>query len=83
MAETNATRALFDKLQKEKSDIEKKAAPLRAKRDKLLDEMRPTEAKVRALNDQIKAIEQPRMGELSGEISGLARALGAKTLSGT
>lgn len=75
------TKVLFDKLKAERDAIEAKVAPLRAKRDALVGKMQPLEDEARALQAQIKEVQGERTFELDMQISALARALGARTLT--
>lgn len=75
-------RKLLDVKIKEKDAILDKTGPLRAEREGLYEKIIPLEVRAKTLADEIKAIEQPRLSELEREISGLAKALGGKSLSG-
>lgn len=61
-----------DKFAAELAALNKESAPLRAERDKLTDSIRPTEDKIRALNNAIKKIEQPKKGELEKLVAALS-----------
>ena len=69
-------RALLDSLGLERAALLAGSAPLKQQRAALLDEIAPLEARLRELNQKIKAIEQPRLGELNTAISGFEQALG-------
>lgn len=62
----------FDGFKKELAALTAKSDPLRKERDKLSDSIRPTEDKIRALNAEIKKIEQPKKGELEKLIAALS-----------
>lgn len=74
-------RAIYDGLQEEKEALTAKSAPLRAAYEDLYQKIHPMEAAAQELARQIKAIEQPRMGQINEELSGLTRVLGGKRLS--
>jgi peptidoglycan hydrolase CwlO-like protein len=73
--------AAAEKLEAEKAKLVAASAPLRTERDALVQEIQPTENKIRELNEKIEAIERPRMGELDNQLGGLARAMGGKSLA--
>lgn len=77
----NEIRALLQKLQDEKSKILEQAAPLREKYESLSKEIQALEADALIVAREIKALEQPRIGQLAVQIAGLATALGGKRLS--
>lgn len=70
------TRELFDKLQAEKAKIVAALAPYREFHDKHVNDPKFLEARAK-----IKAAAAV-LGPIDQELAGLARALGAKTLSG-
>lgn len=72
--------AQFEKLQAEKAKLDAVVAPLRDKRDAVVAEMAPLEAKARELAKEIKQ-HLPRLGELDQQLAALARAMGGKSMS--
>lgn len=82
MSETKKEiQAIYDRLQVEKDNIVAQTAPLRAEYENIYKEIHPLELKAADISRQIKAIEQPRLSQVSQEISGLSRLLGSKMLS--
>jgi uncharacterized coiled-coil DUF342 family protein len=69
-------RALLDDLDRQRAELLVLSAPLKAKRAELVAKIAPLEAELRDVNQKIKAIEQPKLGELLRSISGLETALG-------
>lgn len=67
-------------LEAERDEILAASAPLREKRDALVAKIQPLEAQLRDVDDQITAIEQPKLREVGNELAGIARQLGAITL---
>lgn len=65
---------LLEKLRGDKSAIEAASAPLRAERDELAESIRPTEDRIRVLNKQIRALEQPHLAVLEAEVRTLETA---------
>lgn len=55
-------------------------APLHEQRDALIAQIQPLEAQLRKVQQQIKAIEQPRLRDIGNELAAIARALGARSL---
>jgi uncharacterized coiled-coil DUF342 family protein len=74
-------RKIFDKLQNDKKALLKKSEPLRKKRDALLERIQPLEAELREVNKAIAKIERPKLSEIDMGISGLAKAMGGKSMS--
>jgi uncharacterized coiled-coil DUF342 family protein len=74
---------LFTELKGKRDALAKKSAPLRAKRDKILEEIQPKLDEIRKLEAKYREIEQPELAGLDNQIGALARALGAKTLNAT
>lgn len=75
-------RVQFNALQAEREAVVAKLAPLRAKRDKLRDELSKKEADLRAMNKQLlESDENRRLFELDNQIGALARGMGAKSMS--
>lgn len=72
---------LFDDLMEEKERITKEASVLRAEYESLYETIHPLEKKAQEISRKIKLIEQPRMGEINTQLSGLAKALGGQRLS--
>jgi uncharacterized coiled-coil DUF342 family protein len=62
----------LDGFKKELAALNAKAEPLRKERDKLADSIRTTENRIRELNQQIKAIEHPKKGELERLVAALS-----------
>ena len=73
-------QARYEEVQAEIAGIEKLSGPLREKRAALQERILPVEAEMRELQQAIKEAEQPRLGELRGELSALAKALGSKSM---
>lgn len=73
--------AVKTKLEAEKAELVKKVAPLRQKREELNAKVQPLEAELRGVNQQIKALEHPRLAELDNQLSGIAKAMGAKSIT--
>lgn len=73
--------AMFLEIQKEKEALQAKSQPFRDERDKLANEIRPVEDRIRQLNAQIKEIEHPKMAELDTELSAIAKATGGRSMS--
>jgi chromosome segregation ATPase len=76
-------KAIFDKLMAEKEQIMAKAAPLRAERDHIRQQMAPFEVRERELIQQYRAIEQPRLGEIDTQLAAIARSTGGLVLETT
>lgn len=74
-------RPMVEKLEKEKAEILAKSSPLRQQRDQLLREIQPLEAKLQKIDAEIHKIERPRLGEIHNELSGLARAMGGRSMN--
>lgn len=68
------------KLEKERDQIRAKVAPKRARRDALVAKIHPLEKQLRAIDEDIKALERPRLAELDNQIAALLRAMGALSL---
>lgn len=81
MQEFSEIRAVLDTLKAEKNRIQDRSTPLRDERDRLLAKIQPTLEKIRALEQQYKAVEHPRLADLDNQIAALARILGAKRMS--
>lgn len=73
---------LVEKLEKEKKAILDKSAPWREKRERLLKEIQPLEAKLREVDAKIKEIERPHLGKISNELGALAKAMGGRSMNG-
>lgn len=71
----------FDRLQEEKALVQARAAPFRTERDALLNEIQPKLDRIRQLEGKYREIEQPRLAQLDGQISAIARATGGRVLS--
>jgi chromosome segregation ATPase len=67
-----------DELEKDKAEIEAKSKPLREERDKLRKEITPTLDRLRELDKEIHAIEQPGLREIHKQLVGLVKAIGVK-----
>lgn len=74
-------RKMFDQLHKDKEVLLKKSEPLHKKRDALLKQIQPLEAELREVNKQIAKIERPKLYDINQEISGLAKAMGGRSMS--
>lgn len=74
--------ALKKKLEAQKKAIESESAPLRAERAELLKKLQPLELELKRLNEEIIAIERPRLPAICQEISGIARAMGGRRVGG-
>lgn len=72
---------LLTKLQAERAAILEKSQPLRDKRAALQTEMQPIEKQIQDLTEEIRTVETDRMFKLDMQISKLALALGAKSIS--
>lgn len=72
--------ALRSKLEKERDEIEAKAAPHRKQREALLAQIQPLEAKLREVDAAIKAAEKPRLREVGVQLARLAVAMGGRSL---
>ena len=76
-----ALKELHDKLRDEEAAIREKTAKLWSEYNDLHAKATPFEVKMRELQNKIKAIEQPRLGELCNELSAIARATGGRAIS--
>lgn len=74
-------QARFDELRAEKAEIEAKSKPIRDERDQYLLQIETLNARVKELTLLIRQTEEPRIIELSREISTVAGALGGYSLS--
>lgn len=74
-------RRLKDELEHEKALISARSHSIRAKREAIREKMREMELQDRAMTQEIKAIEEPRLFDLDMQISALARGMGARTMS--
>lgn len=73
-------RKRFDELTAKKAEIEARTMPLKASRDKILQE---ADAAARAIAEQFKAIEKAEnLYEIDMERGRIARALGGRSMSG-
>lgn len=68
-------KLVLKNLLKTKEDIQAKTADARKKRDELLEKIRPHADEAKKLTDQIKAAEQPILGETQIQINALAKTL--------
>lgn len=73
-------RTLYNQLKQEEATILATSAPVRAERDALQEDIAPLLAQDKALADQIRSIEQPRLAEVRNMLGPLAVALGGKSL---
>ena len=60
----------------EKEALDERTAPLRAKRDELVEKYSPLEIEIKEIGREIRRMEQPDRARLDEELSMLARALG-------
>lgn len=81
IAKHSDLRALFDQLREEKEELMAVSTPLRAERDSLLASIQPTLDAIKALEKQVRVIEQPRLADLDNQIGALARAMGGRSMS--
>lgn len=72
----------YDELTKRKAEIDKKVAPLAAKREALWEKVHPLKAEIDELAAKEKAIKGADYHELCQEIGQLAVKLGGRSLSG-
>ena len=75
MSSRKAIKARFHELGRTREAILAKSAPLRAKRDKIVNDARAAEEK---LNEEIKVIEEP-LYAIDMERGALSRAVGGQT----
>lgn len=72
-----STREVLDQqletVKKQVAELKAKSAPLRKKRDDLQAKFAPVEKEIQSLNQQIKEIEQPHLGELESALNILTR----------
>lgn len=61
-------------LEEERASILKGLAPLHAKRDALIAQIQPLEEELRAVQKEIKAVEQPKLREIGNQIAAIVRA---------
>jgi uncharacterized coiled-coil DUF342 family protein len=73
---------LREELLADRKNVTDKSAPHRAERDRLLKKIQPLEDELRVVNQKIKKIEQPALGEIDTQIGKIAVALGGRSLSG-
>lgn len=71
---------IVKKLEQERDIITKKAEPYRHKREELIAQIQPLEAKLRQVDDEIKKIERPRLSEINNELGALAKAMGGRSI---
>jgi uncharacterized coiled-coil DUF342 family protein len=74
-------RRTFDALRAERDNLAAQVAPLRAERDQLLASIQPTLDRVRELEKQYRAIEQPRLAAIDNQLGALAKAMGGRAMS--
>lgn len=74
-------RKIFSVLSAEKAAIVAKSSPLRAKYDKLVEQIQPLELEARKISEQFHAIERPRLGEIDNQLAALAKGMGGRALS--
>lgn len=70
--------AMLATLQAERDAITAKSAPLRAERQQLRVQITPALDRIRALDKEIHAAEQPRLAQVHAQITGLQKAMPAK-----
>lgn len=68
-------------LEEERAGILAHSASLHEQRNTLLATIQPLEAQLKEVDDQIDAIEQPKLREVGNELAAIARQLGATTLT--
>ena len=73
-------RPLREQLETERDLIVAQAAPLKARREELVARIQPLEAQLKEIDDQIVAIEQPKLREIGNELAAIARQTGAVSL---
>jgi uncharacterized coiled-coil DUF342 family protein len=71
---------LKDTLEQERDAILAKVAPLKAQREVLVARIQLLEAELKVVDDQIVALEQPKLREIGNELAAIARQLGAITM---
>lgn len=71
----------LDALKAEKDKVNAETAAWRAERDALYAEIEQRKVRVGELTAKIKAVEVPKMFDLSRDIADLAKALGARSVS--
>lgn len=80
MASTNELlQARFRDLCAERDALLESTAPLRAAREPLQEEVENLTIKIKDITAQIRAVEDPKISDISGEISTIVKALNGKT----
>jgi len=74
-------KAVFDKLMEEKEAIEFYSKPLRDRYNELQALIDPYQVEMKDLATKIKAMEHPRLGEISNRLSVIVRSLGGRSIS--
>lgn len=72
----DAMRERFWEAFAEKEVLDEKTAPMKAKRDELVERYSPLEVEIKTIGREIRAMEQPLRAELDQELAMIARALG-------
>jgi len=67
---------LLEKYQAEHKQLVTKGQPLRDKREELVKKLAPLETELAGVNKELKALNQPKLGELESAIRGLRLTLG-------
>lgn len=67
-------------LEAERAELVAVSAPWRESRDAYVAQIQPLEAELKKIDDEIKRIERPRLGEIDADIAALKRALGGKAV---
>lgn len=68
-------------LQAQKEALLEQTRPLRRQHDALAKEIQAREADLRALVEQIHALERPQLADLDNQIATVANAMGGRRLS--